>query len=321
MNTYTDPMFPQPDEAPALPVDSPAPAPQSPASAEASPTDSLIHHPPTAPLAPVPLPNPLTRNSSTDEGASTPAPRSLERERLVLTEVRPGEAPGEQPSLPNPPRKTRSDAKLLNLHQEQREELIQWLLDGMPYSEARVAVEAEFGIEVKCLTRFSEFWYRFCAPLLLKQRQQMVDAAHAHAALAPRDADALDAASFDSMRQRAYTLATAPGSNLEEMHLALAMIPQIRQLEEARERLQIDRARSLRRAEAQPSRPSTASVTPRPTSHPPEPATDTQASAHKPSSAHHQRPGRKCVPVVGCPASPRRPSAKRTPSGRSPFNR
>ena len=115
------------------------------------------------------------------------------------------------------------------------------------HSDARILVEAEFGIEVKCLTRFSEFWYRFCAPLLLKQRQQMVDAARSHAALAPNDANALDLASFDAIRQRAYAAATSPGSTLEEVSFALALISQVRALEDNHRRLGLDQARALSR--------------------------------------------------------------------------
>jgi len=170
-------------------------------------------------------------------------------------------APDSQP-VSRSSRKIRSDAKLLNLPPDQREQLIQWLIDGMAYSEARILVGAEFGIEIRCLNRFSEFWYRFCAPLLLKQRQQIVGAAHSHAALAPNDANALDLASFDAIRQRAYTAATSPGSSLEEVSFALAMISQVRSLEDNRRRLELDQARMLNRKSTSDSASNTTAATP-----------------------------------------------------------
>ena len=44
-------------------------------------------------------------------------------------------------------RKFRSDAKLLNLPADQRDELVEWLLDGMSYKEAQQNVASTFGIE------------------------------------------------------------------------------------------------------------------------------------------------------------------------------
>jgi len=222
---------------------------------------------PHAPLDPIPSRPADLHDPPPIPNLPASSPRPQERERVVPS-AGPGEGRGLPPSLPDRPRKTRSDAKLLNLPPEQREQLIQVLLDGMAYTDARIIVEADFGIEVKCLTRFSEFWYRFCAPLLLKQRQQMVEAAHTHAALAPNDANALDVASFDAIRQRAYAAATAPGSTLEEVSFALAMISQVRALEDNRRRLELDQTRLLNRKAASGSAPKTQASTPAPTTTP-----------------------------------------------------
>ena len=267
------------DPSPAQPSDPQSPAAQPcapllPGSSTKAPAsaESLVAEPPESAF-----PN---ASRATHPGGPTP-----------LTE---SPAPNSNPRSDHQ-RKTRSDAKLLNLPPDQREKLIQVLLDGMAYSDARILVGADFGIEVKCLTRFSEFWYRFCAPLLLKQRQQMIDAAHTHAALAPADADALDAASFDSIRQRAYAAATSPGSTLEEVSFALAMISQVRALEDNRRRLELDQARALSRQQASGS-PAKPAATPRAT--PATPATPPPAAPPRVATP---------VPCAAKPSQPRLP--------------
>ena len=290
MNTQNVPTPSQPadPQAPALCPDPCAPSAPQPV---AQPSDPLVHHspinhdPPSIPAAP----------SRTDAPRSD-VPRSGEPTQTLRERLR----------------KIRSDAKLLNLPADQREELINWLLDGMPYGDARILVEAEFGIQVRCLTRFSEFWYRFCAPRLLEERKQLVGAAKTHAALAREDCETLDHASFDAIRQRAYIMATAPNSSLQEMNLALAMVAQIRQLEDARQRLELERARMLGRPSAQPplsSTPPTSAPT-APASQAPKPATTSARLAPKASSAHpHHQSAKRSLRAPCQPASPR-PAAK-----------
>ena len=58
--------------------------------------------------------------------------------------------------------KLRSDAKLLNLPEEQQAQLADWLLSGMPYHVARATVETEFGVRV-ALSAFTQFWNEVCA--------------------------------------------------------------------------------------------------------------------------------------------------------------
>ena len=229
-----------------------------------------------------------------------------------------------QPTLRQCLRKPRNDAKLLNLPEDQRQDLIDWLLDGMSYGDARILVEAEFGIQVRCLTRFSEFWYRFCAPLLLKERQEMVAAAHTHAALAPADADALDAASFDSIRQRAYTMATAPSCSLQEMNLALAMIAQVRSLEDNRRRLELEQARALSRqpAAGSASKPTATTPATTATSVTPPPAAPPRVATPAPCAAKPAQPKlpRRIRRAAYAAQHRSRATKPQKCQGRSPFN-
>ena len=274
--------------------------PQTNTSLDLSPAQpSDPQSPPAQPCAPL-LPGPSTQAPVSAESPVAEPPASAFPNAGRATHFGGPTPLSDSPALnsnprPDHQRKTRSDAKLLNLPLEQREELIGWLLDGMAYSEARILVGAEFGIEIRCLNRFSEFWYRFCAPLLLKRRQQMIDAAHSHAALAPNDANALDLASFDAIRQRAYAAATSPGSSLEEVSFALAMISQVRALEDNRRRLELEQARALSRQQAADSASKTTAAAPATTATPvtPPPAAPPQVAAPAP---RHSKPSPPKLP-------------------------
>ena len=133
--------------------------------------------------------------------------------------------------------KHRSDAKLLNLPADQREELVEWLLDGMSYEEARNNVASNFGLDVRSLNRFSEFWDVLCAPRILERRKQFLNHTRIHAAAAREDAHCLDIATFDAIRQRAYRLACSPASTIDDISRALDLTLRIRKLEYAERKL------------------------------------------------------------------------------------
>jgi len=140
-------------------------------------------------------------------------------------------------------RKFRSDAKLLNLPADQRDELVEWLLDGMSYKEAQQNVASTFGIEIRSLNRFSEFWDAFCVPRILERREQCLTNTRIHAAAAIEAAPCFDLATFDAIRHRAYLLASAPASSIDDITRALDLILRIRKLEYAERKLALAQSR------------------------------------------------------------------------------
>ena len=72
--------------------------------------------------------------------------------------------------------KPRSDAKLLNLPEENIEKLRDALLGGMKYADACVFVTKEFNISVGHST-VSEFWKLKCIPFLEERRAELAERA------------------------------------------------------------------------------------------------------------------------------------------------
>lgn len=120
--------------------------------------------------------------------------------------------------------KNRSDAKLLNLPEEQQAKLADWLLGGMPYHEAKVLVEKEFGVEVRSLSAFSGFWAAVCQPAMLKRRSQMSLTAEARAEEAQKEPGKFDEATLDALRQKAYELAEAPNASPKDIKAVMTLL-------------------------------------------------------------------------------------------------
>lgn len=109
-------------------------------------------------------------------------------------------------------RKPRSDAKLLNLPEEQQAQLAEWLLGTMPYHVAQKRVEAEFGVRVG-LAAFSSFYAEVCAPLRLSQRSRAAQMAQEIATEAGKSPGAFDQATVDAIRQKAFELSINPAAD------------------------------------------------------------------------------------------------------------
>lgn len=121
-------------------------------------------------------------------------------------------------------KKPRSDAKLLNLPEEQQAQLAEWLLSGVPYHAARATVAKEFGVTCS-LAALSGFYQVVCVPALLKRRSQAVQAAQEIAQEATRTPGHMDAATVDAIRQKAFELAISPSAAAKDVK-ALFMLLQ-----------------------------------------------------------------------------------------------
>lgn len=131
--------------------------------------------------------------------------------------------------------KTRSDAVLLNLPEEQQAQLAEWLLSGMPYHRAQAEVEKSFGVKVSLAT-FSAFWAEVCQPQLLARRARAVQTSEEVAAEALKNPGQFDEATIDSLKRRAFELSIAPDANPKDVKAIFALVLKARDQElDARE--------------------------------------------------------------------------------------
>lgn len=141
-------------------------------------------------------------------------------------------------------RKPRSDAVLLNLPEEQQCKLADWLLSGVPYHEAKILAEKEFGVSLKSLSPFKEFWQQVCQPHLLARRSRSLGAAGVRAEEAAKHSGAaFDTATLDALRQKAYELAESPGAEAKEVKAVMMLLLKARDQDFEREKLAFDRQR------------------------------------------------------------------------------
>lgn len=139
-------------------------------------------------------------------------------------------------------RKTRADAVLLNLPEDQQAKLADWLLSGVPYHEAKVLAEKEFGVSVRSLSSFSEFFSAVCAPHLLARRRRALGAAGERAQEAEiHSGAAFDAATLDALRQKAYELAESPQTDPRDVKAVMMLLLKARDQDFEREKLTLDR--------------------------------------------------------------------------------
>ena len=109
-------------------------------------------------------------------------------------------------------RKPRSDSKLLNLPDEQREQLCAWLIGGMGYETARAAVQREWEIATS-IGALKEFWDQECGPRLIARRARCAQIATDLVEQTLGAADRIDAALTASLKQRAFELLVDPASD------------------------------------------------------------------------------------------------------------
>ena len=119
--------------------------------------------------------------------------------------------------------KLRSDAKLLNLPEEQQAQLADWLLSGMPYHVARATVEKEFGVRV-ALSAFTQFWNEVCAGAYIQRRARAVGLADEVAADCTKTPGQFDRATVDAIRQKAFELAVCPATEAKDIKAIFALL-------------------------------------------------------------------------------------------------
>ena len=137
--------------------------------------------------------------------------------------------------------KTPSTAILFNLPEEQQAELAQWLLGGTPYHEAKLLVQQKFGVVVKSLDTFSQFWQQVCAPALIAKRRRMSGLAKARADEAEKHPALFNAATLDALREKAYDLSESPTASMKDVKAVLGLLLKARGEDRADEQLKLER--------------------------------------------------------------------------------
>jgi hypothetical protein len=131
------------------------------------------------------------------------------------------------------------------LNEAQQSQLADWLLSGMQYHQAQAAVAKEFGVTVKSLASFSQFWDKHCSPSLLARRtraKRMADEVAEEAAKHPAQ---FSAATIDQLSQKAFELATSPGADPRDVKALFSLVLKSKDQELTREQMQLDREKFL----------------------------------------------------------------------------
>lgn len=142
-------------------------------------------------------------------------------------------------------RKTRPEARLLNMPEEQQAELAEWLLSGMPYHQAREAVSKQWGV-VCSLASLSRFYSEVCVPVLLRRRTQAVATAEEVADAARSTPGRFDQATIDALKQKAFELAISPLSSPKDIKAITTLLLKNTDQDLKRAEIDLQRARFQR---------------------------------------------------------------------------
>jgi hypothetical protein len=136
-------------------------------------------------------------------------------------------------------RKPNSTSKLMSLSEEQQSQVVDWMLDGMPYHKIQALVEKEFNVKVS-MGAFSAFWQDCCGPALIARRARAMGMANEVTEAASREPGRFDAATVDALRQRAFEMAIAPGADPKDVKALYMLVLKAGDQDLKREQLQLD---------------------------------------------------------------------------------
>lgn len=139
-------------------------------------------------------------------------------------------------------RKPRSDSKLMQLDDGQQSQLVEWLLNGVPYHEARKLVQKEFGVSCS-LSALSGFYQAVCAPHILRRRDQAVSMADEVANAAQSTPGKFDQATLDAIRQKAFELAISPMASPKDVKALFMLLQKSRDQDLQDQKIQLETRR------------------------------------------------------------------------------
>jgi hypothetical protein len=146
--------------------------------------------------------------------------------------------------------KPRSDAKLLNLPEEQHAQLVEWLLSGLPYHQVKLLVKKQFEIDTS-LGALSAFYQDCCSAVLLARRQQAVSTADEIAAAASAMPGQFDQATIDALKQKAFELSIQPFANPKDVKAIFSLVLKARDQDLEARRIAVLEAKAKRADEAE----------------------------------------------------------------------
>jgi hypothetical protein len=121
-------------------------------------------------------------------------------------------------------RKPRSDSKLMNLPDEQREELVSWLLRGMSYGKALVLLEKEpFYIETS-VRALSEFYSEYCTSALLERRQRAATLSKSVRSEAETSPEDFDKSTIALLERWCFEMASAPSIDPKDVKNLMGLL-------------------------------------------------------------------------------------------------
>jgi hypothetical protein len=137
-------------------------------------------------------------------------------------------------------RKPRSDAKLLNLPEEQQAQLSDWLLSGIPYHTVKQMVFDNFKVATS-LGALNSFYNQFCSASLIARRQRAVTTASEIAQEAESKPGRFDSATIDALKQKAFELSINPGSDPRDVKSLFMLVLKARDQQLDQDHLALDR--------------------------------------------------------------------------------
>ena len=147
-------------------------------------------------------------------------------------------------------KKPRSDAKLLNLPEEQRAQLCDWMLSGLPYHKIKGLVSEQFKVATT-LSALSSFYQDFCSAALLTQRSRAVGVAEEIAEEAAKTPGRFDAATIDALKQKAFELAIQPMADPRDVKSIFSLVLKARDQDLEARRIAVLEAKAEKADEAE----------------------------------------------------------------------
>lgn len=133
-------------------------------------------------------------------------------------------------------RKPRSDSKLLNLPEEKKQQILDWMVAGQSMAAVRELVNGEFGFTVS-VSSLSGFWQIEAPKHFIRQRLKSHSVASELAAEARKAPTMFDAAMVDRISQFAFELSITPGADPETVKAFVMMVLKAREQDLAARRV------------------------------------------------------------------------------------
>jgi hypothetical protein len=120
-------------------------------------------------------------------------------------------------------RKHHPAAKLLNLPQEKKDIILEWMLAGQPYHAVRDLVKEQFGIS-SSISSFSTFYSEEAPKRLIERRLGALRLAQELAEEAQKRPSQFDSATIEALREKAFALAINPNAPAKDVKSLLMLL-------------------------------------------------------------------------------------------------